>query len=169
MTARATGTHVVSWALDPTPKSASRARHAVRDTLADRSWAAREIDSVLLVLSSLLNNAIVHACPPIVLTLEVGDHLRLCVRDGSPGKLVRREGVKGEIPTRGHGTWIIDTLADGCWINMLPDGGKEVWVAINRKHTPPARRLPFSVVSETRAQLNTAAYASIFALRNRFP
>ncbi|HET6699925.1 MAG TPA: ATP-binding protein, partial [Nocardioidaceae bacterium] len=81
------------------PQSVGRARSVVREAIAGR---APDVDpeSVALVVSEVVTNAVVHAGTPIGLSVQVaGGRLRVEVQDGSPHLPERRE----QAPLAGFG------------------------------------------------------------------
>ena len=86
-----TGTDVVRIArgvltveLPPEPASATRARSFAREELA-ASVPDDTLDTVALLVTELVTNAILHARTPLQLILDPGpDVVRICVEDHSP-------------------------------------------------------------------------------------
>jgi anti-sigma regulatory factor (Ser/Thr protein kinase) len=106
------------WGLDHHPRAAARARHVTRALL--ENWQgldADTVESVLLVVSELVTNAVQHALPPVALHLRGerdGPAVWICVTDGGPSRPDRLAGP-GHEPRRagegGRGLLIISSLA----------------------------------------------------------
>jgi anti-sigma regulatory factor (Ser/Thr protein kinase) len=110
------------WRLDHHPRAAARARHVVRSLL--EKWQgldADTVESVLLVVSELVTNAVEHALPPVALHLRGerdGPAVWICVTDGGPSgpdRLAVPGPGSGHEPHRseegGRGLLIVSTLA----------------------------------------------------------
>jgi anti-sigma regulatory factor (Ser/Thr protein kinase) len=89
----------------------------------------RDAEAVLLVVSELVTNAVVHGGEPIELSIEIDDHrrVRLSVADGStekPDVTADRTSTVG-----GWGIPLVRRLAIRCGVAPRDDGrtGKTVW------------------------------------------
>jgi anti-sigma regulatory factor (Ser/Thr protein kinase) len=85
-----------------------------------------DADSVVLVLTELVTNAVRHGSAPVTVDLvETAPSLMLCVSDGSGDKPLRPTANTGD--EGGRGLPIFDALTRrwGVWQN--PGGGKTVW------------------------------------------
>ena len=118
-------------ALPAEPESAGRAREAV-----ERALAAAELDGlddVLLLVSEVVTNAVLHARSDFVLraNLEPG-RLRMSVEDREGGSMPRRgAAVTSPLPDAEHG-WgllLVETLAEAWGVETTPDG-KRVWFEV---------------------------------------
>jgi anti-sigma regulatory factor (Ser/Thr protein kinase) len=101
-----------SCSLAAEPRSASRARAFVCQCLVEYRLL-HLVDSVRLVASELVTNAVVHAQTPSVLTLSrSGSALDLGLTDGS-GQRPRRRPASSEqsLETGGYGLGILDALS----------------------------------------------------------
>jgi anti-sigma regulatory factor (Ser/Thr protein kinase) len=107
------------------PVSASRARDFVRARLVEQGLTHLE-DDVVLVVSELATNAMVHARTPFTVCLQAFEHtLLLEVEDGSrvgPVALAARE-----LDCSGRGLTIVTLLSRSWGVNARADGGKSVW------------------------------------------
>ncbi|KRF34158.1 ATP-binding protein [Nocardioides sp. Soil805] len=130
---------VVDLALPAEPRTAARARRAVREAL-QGAGAAHLGDVAELVVSELVTNAVVHAGTPIgVRVVAEPTALRVEVQDGSDRMPVRRAWA--ETSGTGRGLRIVDEHADR-WGVERTDAGKVVWFEVGRPTTPVVRRVP---------------------------
>ena len=118
---------MLSVELPPEPASASRARQFARDRL--RVVCPPDVlDTVALLVTELVTNAILHACTLMQLELEAHpDHIRLCVEDASP----RQPQVRhyGSDAVTGRGLALVEKLATSWGVERTPSG-KMVWCEI---------------------------------------
>lgn len=104
-----------------------------------REWARRSgcaehtlslHDDVLLLISELITNSVLHGGPPIVLALECDEQvLRVRVRDGST---TMPPGATPSDPDdeSGRGISLVDLLTDTWGVQPVEDEhgpGKEIW------------------------------------------
>jgi hypothetical protein len=88
------------------------------------------IDSVRLLVSELVVNAVLHAETSAVLRIVLtDDRLRVEVRDGSKAALRRREYEPSA--TAGRGLMILDAIADSWGVECVGEG-KTVWFELSR-------------------------------------
>jgi anti-sigma regulatory factor (Ser/Thr protein kinase) len=126
--------------LDPVPASVGVARRFVRDVLG--SVDEDQLDTLMLLASELVTNAILHAHTPVELGLCVdGDRALVCVADrlATSGPLVPRNH-SGDRPG-GRGLALVADLSDD-WGTMNVTGGKTVWFTMPL--TRSAARVPAS-------------------------
>jgi len=92
-------------------------------------------DVVMLLISELLTNAIVHGRPPISLSAtRSAQTLRVEVRDGSESLPVERH--PSEAPVGGWGLKLVSELASR-WGADVTAGGKRVWFELERPAVGP--------------------------------
>jgi anti-sigma regulatory factor (Ser/Thr protein kinase) len=118
-----------SWTVWRVPEAARHARRFTRRTL--RSWgvAADGADAVLLVVSELVTNALVHTDGPVRLDLTlVGGKLRIAVADASPRTPVKPTSIGWEA-TGGRGILLVEAVS-AAWGTLPVSGGKQVWSEI---------------------------------------
>lgn len=111
--------------LDPVPASVGVARRFVRDLLdgADEDT----VDTLLLLASELVTNAILHAHTPVELGLCVdGGRALVCVADRMPDSepLIPRDHSRDR--PGGRGLALVADLSDD-WGTTTFTGGKTVW------------------------------------------
>ncbi|MBB1245192.1 serine/threonine-protein phosphatase, partial [Streptomyces durbertensis] len=102
--------------------------HARRFTLRTlRSWGVEEeADEVLLVVSELVTNAVVHTQGPVNLDLTLaGDRLRVAVSDASPRSPAKPTSLDWEA-TGGRGLLLVEAMS-ASWGSVPISGGKQVW------------------------------------------
>ncbi len=127
---------VARLSLNAQPDEVRRAREFVRAALADARPTAEREGVVLLLVSELVTNAVLHGRSRI--ELEVSLHARsagnmsavlLAVTDESP--LLPRQRRQADLPENGRGLAIVAELADewGC-VRVEPNGGKTVWFRV---------------------------------------
>lgn len=110
--------------------SPAAARRLVGEKLGD--WYDGDaVDAVLLCVSELVTNAVVHARSMPVVSVEVRPAtVRVEVRDTSPEPPKAEAGpVEG---TSGRGLAIVEAVADRWGTRHHSDGGKTVWFEVGR-------------------------------------
>ncbi|MEV5319603.1 SpoIIE family protein phosphatase [Streptomyces sp. NPDC052687] len=117
-----------SWTVWRVPEAVRHARRFTNRTL--RAWGiARYADAVLLVVSELVTNALVHTDGPVRLDLTlVGSRLRVAVADSSPRTPVRPTSIGWEA-TGGRGLLLVEAMS-AAWGTVPVSGGKQVWCEI---------------------------------------
>jgi anti-sigma regulatory factor (Ser/Thr protein kinase) len=99
-------------------------RRAFESTFA----SSARLDDLLLCLSEVVTNAVLHALPPItVVGCAVDGVIRVEVSDRSAVTPVQR-APDVRSPT-GRGLWLLDTLSSAWGVDVTP-GGKTVWFEI---------------------------------------
>jgi serine phosphatase RsbU (regulator of sigma subunit)/anti-sigma regulatory factor (Ser/Thr protein kinase) len=111
--------------------SAATARRTARQTLHD--WDLEHLaDAVMLTVSELVTNAVVHARTPATLRLSLRGHvLRVGVSDLAPESrpAVR---VAEDTAVNGRGLALVDAVADRWGVDAPGDGsGKTVWLELD--------------------------------------
>lgn len=120
----------------PDPAEVGRARRWARSRLAGSGIEADEplAETLILLVSELVTNAVVHTGCPAVLRLSLPDGVeaatvRLEVADASTRPPIPRHADGDE--TNGRGLELVDGLADR-W-GWCPEGaGKRIWVEVDR-------------------------------------
>lgn len=110
-------------------KSAREARAFVDELLA--RWDAEEaIDVVVLLVSELVTNAVLHAGSRVELSVRLlADAVRVEVVDTSP--VIPSPKEADDTDTSGRGLAIMDAMASAWGVDPLPDG-KRVWFEVPR-------------------------------------
>jgi anti-sigma regulatory factor (Ser/Thr protein kinase) len=114
------------WTVWRVPEAARHARRFTRRTL--RTWGAppESTDAVLLVVSELVTNALVHTDGQVRLDLTMIDRrLRVVVTDTSPRTPVKPTSIGWEA-TGGRGLLLVEAVSV-VWGTMPVSGGKQVW------------------------------------------
>jgi anti-sigma regulatory factor (Ser/Thr protein kinase) len=125
------------WVVWRLPDAVMHARRFTARTL--RRWKVEEAaDAVLLVVSELVTNALVHTQGPVRLDLTLrGDRVRVCVSDSSPRAPAKPVIVDWE-STGGRGLLLVEAMSES--FGTVPvAGGKQVWselVVPQREPTP---------------------------------
>ena len=115
--------------LTPHPTSVGAARRFVRDVLKTRRVDDGVVDTVELLTSEVVTNAIVHARSGPQLAVEVNDgSIRVAVRDISAEIPVRRLGRLDDVS--GRGVVIVQELATAWGVERERNGGKRVWFEV---------------------------------------
>jgi PAS domain-containing protein/anti-sigma regulatory factor (Ser/Thr protein kinase) len=136
------------WLVWRLPDAVMHARRFTARTL--RRWKVEEAtDSVLLVVSELVTNALVHTQGPVRLDLVLrGDRVRVCVSDSSPRAPAKPVIVDWE-STGGRGLLLVEAMSES--LGTVPvAGGKQVCSEI-----AVPRREPASVGAEPGARTVT--------------
>jgi anti-sigma regulatory factor (Ser/Thr protein kinase) len=117
-----------SFTLEPAPRSAGEARSLIRKHL---PAVGDEIqDTVLLLTSELVTNAVIHARTSIDVGMAVTkEHVVVAVFDLDLG---RRELPTPEVRDGGRGLMLVEALADAWSVHRPPGGGKTVWFRVAR-------------------------------------
>lgn len=116
-----------SVTLAPEPRQVQAARRFVTENAA--TLGSDDLDTLELLTSELVTNAVIHARTEAVLTLAVSDHYVLVtVHDLDLGRSeldpAAREG--------GWGLGLVTALADRSAQHLHPDGGKTAWFRLRR-------------------------------------
>ncbi|WP_371667225.1 SpoIIE family protein phosphatase [Streptomyces sp. NBC_00289] len=134
MKTRPTRADWVVWRL---PDAVMHARRFTARTL--RRWKAGEAaDEVLLVVSELVTNALVHTQGPVRVDLTLrGDRVRVSVSDSSPRTPAKPVIVDWEA-TGGRGLLLVEAMSES-FGSMPVAGGKQVWseIAVPRHASAP--------------------------------
>jgi anti-sigma regulatory factor (Ser/Thr protein kinase) len=118
---------VLSVELPPEPASATRARQLARDQLAV-VCSSEVLDTVALLVTELVTNAILHAGTPLQLAIDAQpDRIRLCVEDASPRQPEVHHYDSDAVT--GRGLALVEQLATSWGVDQTP-AGKVVWCEI---------------------------------------
>ena len=107
------------------------ARRFVRDILSTRRVQDGVVDTVELLTSEVITNAVVHAHSSPVLLIGVHDRVvrvEVCDDDANPPS--RR--MPGRDAASGRGMAIVEELAAEWGVDLIPDDGKRVWFEVSR-------------------------------------
>ncbi len=117
-----------NWTVWRVPEAARHARRFTRRTL--RTWGVtEETDTILLVVSELVTNALVHTDGPVRLDLTlVNRRFRVAVADSSPRTPVKPTSIGWEA-TGGRGILLVEAMS-AAWGTVPVSGGKQVWAEI---------------------------------------
>lgn len=128
---RAETTTRVRTSLEPSLTSVGAARRFVRDVLITRQVRGETVDTVELLTSELVTNALVHAraAEELVVCVEAS-LIRIEVTDSVPQPPVRQT-VPPDAP-HGRGLAIVDALARDWGVAPEGVGGKRVWFNVAR-------------------------------------
>lgn len=133
----------------PDARSAGQARWFVRELLEE--WGVQELtDSVLLSVSELVTNAVVHAGTAVRLSLRLdAGSLRVEVEDSHPNRSLP-VGVDSRSANaeRGRGLLIVSTLAS-TWGVDYTHGSKRVWLEFQRPGAPVGATSPSAAAVAT--------------------
>jgi serine phosphatase RsbU (regulator of sigma subunit)/anti-sigma regulatory factor (Ser/Thr protein kinase) len=114
---------VAYWFLEPHPQTAGRSRRLVRRAL--HRWGLEELaESVELLVSEVVTNAVQHAGRPITLRLLRTDILRVEVGDDAPQLPRMRHATPQD--ENGRGLFLVNRLAQR-WGATRLSAGKVVW------------------------------------------
>ncbi|MET7455261.1 SpoIIE family protein phosphatase [Streptomyces sp. NPDC005574] len=117
------------WTVWRVPEAVRHARRFSRRTL--RTWGVpgEAMDPVLLVVSELVTNALVHTDGQVRLDLTlVNQRLRVAVTDSSPRTPVKPTSIGWEA-TGGRGILLVEAMS-AVWGTVPVSGGKQVWSEI---------------------------------------
>jgi anti-sigma regulatory factor (Ser/Thr protein kinase) len=115
--------------LTPHPTSVGAARRFVRDVLMSRQVANPVVDTVELLTSEVVTNAIIHGRSGPLLAVDVNECvIRVAVADVSPELPVRRHGGLDDVS--GRGVLIVEELASAWGVERERNGSKRVWFEV---------------------------------------
>ncbi|MFD7880074.1 SpoIIE family protein phosphatase [Streptomyces sp. NPDC059766] len=115
-----------SWTVWRVPEAVRHARRFTRRTL--RTWgvSGAGMDTVLLVVSELVTNALVHTDGQVRLDLTLVNHrMRVGVFDTSPRAPMKPTSIGWEA-TGGRGILLVEAMSES-WGTVPVSGGKQVW------------------------------------------
>lgn len=114
-----------AWTVWRLPDAVMHARRFTARTL--RAWqVTEETDTILLVVSELVTNAVAHTQGEVRLDLTLaGNRLRVAVSDSSPRTPVKPTSIDWEA-TGGRGLLLVEALS-AAWGSVPLSGGKQVW------------------------------------------
>ncbi|MDX2695874.1 SpoIIE family protein phosphatase [Streptomyces ipomoeae] len=117
-----------NWTVWRVPQAVGHARRYTRRVL--RAWGVEaEADAVLLVVSELVTNALVHTDGKVRLDLTLlADRLRVAVADASP-RTPRKPPSIGWEATGGRGILLVEAMSSA-WGTVPVSGGKQVWAEV---------------------------------------
>jgi anti-sigma regulatory factor (Ser/Thr protein kinase) len=105
------------------------ARRFVRDVLEDNAVDTDVVETVELLTSEVITNALVHARSAPKLAVRVrNEAVRVEVADVSPVVPIRRDIDENALS--GRGIAIVDSLASGWGVTGLSPHGKTVWFEV---------------------------------------
>ncbi|MET7409273.1 SpoIIE family protein phosphatase [Streptomyces parvulus] len=128
-----------SWSVWRLPEAVRHARRFTRRTL--RSWGVPDegIDGVLLIVSELVTNALVHTDGRVRLDLAlIGGRMRVAVADASPRTPVKPTSIGWEA-TGGRGILLVEAMSSA-WGTLPVGGGKLVWSEVPLDGAPGSAR-----------------------------
>ncbi|MFI6526041.1 ATP-binding SpoIIE family protein phosphatase [Streptomyces uncialis] len=124
---------VAYWFLEPEDRAPSRARRLARGAL--KRWGLEDLsDSVELLVSEVVTNAVRYASRPVTLRLLRTDVLRCEVGDDVP-QLPRLRQARAT-DEGGRGLYLVNKLARR-WGATRLSTGKVVWFELARNQSPP--------------------------------
>jgi anti-sigma regulatory factor (Ser/Thr protein kinase) len=115
-----------SWTVWRVPEAVGHTRRFTRRTL--RAWGVGrdDTDAVLLIVSELATNALVHTDGQVRLDLTLlDDRVRVSVTDSSPRTPVKPTSIGWEA-TGGRGILLVEAMSE-TWGTVPVSGGKQVW------------------------------------------
>ncbi|MEV6317849.1 ATP-binding protein [Streptomyces sp. NPDC051776] len=120
------------WPLTHSPEAASTARHLTRSVLDAWHVDGEVADSVLLVVSELVTNAVRHAEPPVVLHLhrDARRQVWVMITDGGPATTKGTWAAGCEVDEHGRGLGIVMALAAAHGFYKHPDGEATHWARL---------------------------------------
>lgn len=122
------GTEVIE--LDADPDAPARGRHAVTEVLAGWGCAESVREDLLLVVSELVTNAVVHGAEPIVVTLmRAPERVRVEVTDGLSDASPHNNRAAPDAET-GRGLSVVTRVACAWGWRASPGRGKTVWAEV---------------------------------------
>jgi len=126
-----------SWTVWRVPEAVRHARRFTKRTM--RSWGVEDsMDVILLVVSELVTNALVHTGGQVRMDLTLFNHrLRIAVADNSPRTPIKPTSIGWEA-TGGRGILLVEAVSVS-WGTVPVSGGKQVWAEIVLERLPGGR------------------------------
>jgi anti-sigma regulatory factor (Ser/Thr protein kinase) len=123
------------WTVWRLPDAVAHARRFTTRTL--RGWGVtEESDAILLIVSELVTNALVHTQGPVSVDLTLaGGRLRVAVSDSSPRTPVKPASMDWEA-TGGRGILLVQAVS-ASYGSIPLGGGKQVWAETRTETAPP--------------------------------
>lgn len=122
------GTEVIELAASP--DAPARGRHAVTRVLDGWGYAGSGREDLLLVVSELVTNAVVHGAEPIVVTVvRAPSRVRVEVTDAATDSSPHSSRVAQDAET-GRGLSVVTRLAAAWGWRATPGRGKTVWAEL---------------------------------------
>lgn len=116
--------------LDGDPDAPSRGRHAVDHVLDSWGCHADAREDLLLVVSELVTNAVVHGVEPIVVTMvRAPERIRIEVTDGADDSSPHNN-LPSTDSESGRGLSVVTRLAVAWGWRASPGHGKTVWAEL---------------------------------------
>lgn len=113
--------------LPPEPTSASQARALARDRLGT-TCSGDALDTIGLLVTELVTNAILHARTPLQLTVDLRPgHVRICVEDESNEQPIVQQYEPDAVT--GRGLALVEHLSSSWGVERTPSG-KVVWCEV---------------------------------------
>ena len=120
------GAASLDLALAALPRSISTARHAVARLLQTKPVPEEVIEDVLLLVSELVTNAVLHARTEVHVAASVEPgRVLVSVADDDPEHAPHRP-ERGALATSGRGMWLVERLATA-WGVEVQTTSKVVW------------------------------------------
>ena len=112
-------------------QSARAARRFVTQALSDYDDEGDLTDTVTLLVSELVTNAVIHAGSDVEVVVRLtATAARIEVTDTSASAIAPRDAAADE--DSGRGLALVETLAQRWGVRPAPDGGKTVWFEVSR-------------------------------------
>jgi anti-sigma regulatory factor (Ser/Thr protein kinase) len=112
------------------PGAARLARNVVRSG-AGSALPPAVLDDLLLLVTEVVTNAVLHGSPPITMQVEVIPEpttVKVAVSDGHAGSPLVRASDRAAIT--GRGMAVVDALASRWGVEWLAEGGKTIWFEV---------------------------------------
>jgi anti-sigma regulatory factor (Ser/Thr protein kinase) len=117
--------------LDGDPDAPARGRHAVTAMLDEWGCEPDTREDLLLVVSELVTNAVVHGAEPIRVTMvRAGERIRVEVTDGAAAASPHGNPRPPTNAETGRGLSVVTRLAVAWGWRASPGAGKTVWAEL---------------------------------------
>jgi anti-sigma regulatory factor (Ser/Thr protein kinase) len=117
--------------LDGDPDAPARGRHAATEVLDGWGCHPGTREDLLLVVSELVTNAVVHGAEPIVVTMvRVPERVRVEVTDGAADSSPHNNSHPPTDAETGRGLSVVTRLAVAWGWRATPGRGKTVWAEL---------------------------------------
>ena len=121
--------------LDGDKDAPARGRHAVTEVLDGWGCEPGTREDLLIVVSELVTNAVVHGAEPIVVTMvREPERVRVEVTDGATGSSPHNNPRPPKDAENGRGLSVVTRLAVAWGWRATPGRGKTVWAELPLRH-----------------------------------
>ena len=120
------------WSVRANVDGVAAARKRAAEAFTEAELDKNESQILVLLVSELVTNAVVHALPPVELSIDI-DRWRTRIEVSDSVGLVPHARSADPGASGGRGLALVETLATQ-WGTTIGERGKSVWLELNRVH-----------------------------------